>query len=79
MAGRQCCGAGHLHAVLMVLSVGGCLLVQPCAAATQRQIVPNADELANAVHLDTKYYFFNELTQETQWDDPGGTLPAPGA
>lgn len=59
----------------LILAVGALLSqLGGSTAATQRQVMPNAHELAAHNLENPKYYFFNEITNEVQWDDPGGAL-----
>ena len=74
MAEQPCAGA-QPRAVALVLAVGALLLqLAGSTAATQRQVMPNAHELSAFDGENPKYYFYNEITNEVQWDDPGGAL-----
>lgn len=63
------------RAVALVLAFGTLLLqLAGSTAATQRQVMQNAHELSAHDLGNPKYYFYNEITNEVQWDDPGGAL-----
>ena len=67
--------AARPRAVALFVAFGALLSqLVGSTAATQRQVMPNAHELAAYDLGNPKYYFYNEITNEVQWDDPGGAL-----
>ena len=74
MAEQLCAGAQPLAVALILAFCALLSQLEGTTAATQRQVVPNAHELSAFDGENPKYYFFNEITNEVQWDDPGGAL-----
>ena len=67
---------GEPRAALLILGLCAWgLQGQGYAAASQRRVLPNAHEMSiEEPDGGASHYFFNEITNEVQWDDPGGAV-----
>jgi hypothetical protein len=74
MAGLRRQGESRAALLILGLCAWG-LQGHGCAAASQRRVLPNAHEMSvEEPDGGASHYFFTEITNEVQWDDPGGVV-----